>query len=87
MDKINYDDLEKTRYAEKNMPHPDGPRSHRRRASKKRCKRLREVRNKLLCGGEVICANMRRHGKKVRKLLQTGCIDPSVIARASGVVK
>lgn len=85
MDKIIYDDLEKALYTEKNMPHPKGPRSQRRHPNKARCKRLRETRNKLLCGGTVICWDMRRHGKKVRELLRNGVINHKLIMRVSGM--
>lgn len=70
--------------SKKNIPHPNGPRSLRRKTLKKRCKRLREVRNKLMCGGEVICDDMKKHRKKVTEMLRAGIINPYQIMKATG---
>lgn len=72
------------KYTERNLPHPNGPRSVRRRKLKKRCRRLREVRNKLMCGGECICDNMKKHRKKVRSMLQSDVLSVKAIMRATG---
>lgn len=74
-------------YTEKNTPHPEGPRAQRRKHLKKRCKRLRLVRNKLILGNDVLCNDMKRQGKKVRKMLQDGVINPYLIMRATGVTR